>query len=149
MSKKQNTEPTCPHCSVRISEHPASRCLAVWIAVDVMEWEKTEQRPVVLKDWLDYPQEWYKTPDGRIVNITNIPDYPSSTIAALEVIERLKEKDFWFSLVYKSAIFSDDLNKAGWSAQFRCVRGGTRGDHFGVSTRLSLAICRAAIKGSQ
>ena len=130
----------CPHCNDHIDTHPASRCLDAWVAEAVLEFKPGGEAPLANDVWYYPPYE-----HGCI----GLLEYSTSIAAAFEMVEKLKENDFWFSLVYKSAIFSNDLNKAGWSAQFRCVRGGTRGDHFGVSVDPAHAISRAAIKAVQ
>lgn len=65
---------------------------------------------------------------------------------AMEVVEALKANDFWPSMTYKSGpLVADNILRPAWLARFRCVRGGTRGDHYAADESLPLAICRAAL----
>ncbi len=65
---------------------------------------------------------------------------------AMEVVEKLKAGDFWPSMTYKSGpLVTGGTLRPAWLARFRCVRGGTRGDHYAADESLALAICRAAL----
>ena len=123
----------CPHCNIHIDEHEATCCLAKWVAADVMEIVHGEYGEIIMYD-------------HGIYESSEPPDYPNDIAVAWEVVEKLMGDDFWLTLIHKTTVFRDDLDKPGWSARFRCTRAGIRGDHFGASTNQSLAICRAAIK---
>lgn len=72
---------------------------------------------------------------------------PAEEIAdAMKVVDKLKADDFWPSMTWQSGIFEDDWNRAAWFVRFRCVRAGTRGDHWAADESLPLAICLAARK---
>jgi hypothetical protein len=88
------------------------------------------------------------TGDERVdeSRMTAVPHYSTDISAAMEVVEKLKADDFWPSMNWKSGIFIDDWNRAAWFVRFRCVRGGTRGDHWHADESLPLAICRAALR---
>jgi hypothetical protein len=74
-----------------------------------------------------------------------VPDYTTDIAAAWQVVEWMRGEDFWFSLTYKCGVFLGELDKPGYFARFRCVRGGVRGEHFNAAESAPLAICRAAL----
>lgn len=75
-----------------------------------------------------------------------VADYSTEIYAAWEVVEKMKADDFWPSMTWKSGVIEGDWSRAVWFVRFRCVRGGTRGDHWAADESLPLAICKAALK---
>ena len=74
------------------------------------------------------------------------PYYSESANEAMQIVEKLKAEDFWPSMTWKSGVIPSEWDKAVWFVRFRCVRGGTRGDHWDYDESLPLAICKAALK---
>jgi len=71
---------------------------------------------------------------------------PSAEIKdAWRVVERMMALDFWPTLNYLCGE-AEPLDKPAWFARFRCVRGGTRGDHWATADTAYLAVCLAARK---
>jgi hypothetical protein len=74
---------------------------------------------------------------------------PAEDIAdAWQVVARLKQKDFWPTLNYLCGVM-EDTAKPGWFVRFRCVKAGTRGDHWAVDATDTVAICLAALKAGE
>lgn len=65
---------------------------------------------------------------------------------AFEVVDKMRQDDYWLSLVFKTS--RDDIYQiekpAHWQARFRCVRGATRPDGISESETRTTAICEAA-----
>ena len=76
---------------------------------------------------------------------TMISHYSTDNNAMQKVIDVMRTRDFWWSASYKMACFVDDLRKPGYAVRFRCVYGGTRGDHIGVADTLAHATSIAAL----
>lgn len=70
---------------------------------------------------------------------------PTTDISqAFQVVEQMRENDFWFSMVYKDCAFVGSRDP-GYYVVFRCVRGGDhRGEHDGADKNPAMAICLAA-----
>lgn len=64
---------------------------------------------------------------------------------AFRVVDKMQDDDFWFSMTYKECA-SPETRSAMYQVVFRCVRGGTRGDHIAANDNPSRAICEAALK---
>lgn len=77
-------------------------------------------------------------------NLYWMPHYSRDIAAAMQVVEKMHQDDFWWSASYKET-YVDEIFKAGYSVTFRCVRAGTRGDHTATDLTLSEAICKAAV----
>lgn len=129
----------------------AGRELNAMVAERVMGWRVIHYFGALEGDGFN-PRgtNYYIAPDGE-KRCDLVGDWkgwhPSTDIsAALEVVEKLKADDFWPSMNWKSGVFIDDWNRAVWFVRFRCVRGGTRGDHWHADESLPLAICFAALK---
>jgi len=96
MSKTQNKEPTCPHCAVKISEHPESRCLDAWEAEAVMGLEVYMSHEEYLKSgsphaqyWnsaVHYPAYWWN--EGWAMSVA---PYSTDITAAWQVEEKIEE----------------------------------------------------------
>lgn len=72
--------------------------------------------------------------------------------AAWEVVEKMKEKDFWWSSSFKSGIFKANINKPGHEVEFRRVKLGINDephDYVAIAETLPLAICLAALSASE
>jgi len=75
--------------------------------------------------------------------------HPSTDIAqAFQVVEKMREQDYWFSIVYKTEMSRDGERELppAWWARFRCVQGGTRPDGYDHADTPEMAICKAALR---
>ena len=64
-----------------------------------------------------------------------------------QMIEKLKNDDFWWSATYKSNEMGDGSEgPPHYHVRFRCVRGATRGDHYAIADTLPRATAIAALK---
>jgi len=105
-----------------------------WIAENVMGWY--------------FRGTYYKTsPESKFIEQWTDHWHPTTDIAqAFEVVEKMRENDFWFSLSYKTERINDRTHELdpGWYARFRCVSGGARKDGYADAETPALAICKAA-----
>ena len=101
-----------------------------WIALKIMGWRRATNH-------------WVK---GNKLQYAFDSWHPTESISdAFQVVEKMREDDFWFSMSYKEGI-APDFKGPGYMVRFRCVRGATRGDHIGYAETAPLAICLAAKK---
>lgn len=144
----------CKRCDKPIKEHEAGRETDACVADVVMEFEVYADHGEYLEagfphaaEWgkgVIYPAFWWEDePSGWAMSVLF---YSTDMRESMRVVDKMHEKDFWFSMSYKSAVFPGDLETAGWQAVFRCVQAGIRGDHIGVSLDPKEAICRAALR---
>jgi len=90
----------------------------------------------------DYPPAF---PAPTKDDIRNLPDSPNDWDAMEELIDKAWENDFWWSSEYKTEPSSHGESEPSYSVRFRCVRGGTRGDHVCEGPSLPTANTRAFI----
>ena len=74
-----------------------------------------------------------------------LPQFSRSNDAMQDVVDAMRERDFWWSASYKTACYPDDLNRPGYEVTFRCVYGGTRGTHTAAASTLAHATALAAL----
>lgn len=115
-----------------------------WLAENVMEWKKEEQAVIwnsTVHMW-EHALCWLQKPLP-----VRVSDWrPTISISdAFQVVEKMYENDFWFSCAYKQE-HGISSGIEGYFTKFRCVRGATRGEHEGYSTKLPESICLAAKK---
>lgn len=114
----------------------AGERLDALIAIHVMDWKLTDRRPPDIKNWSNYPDEWYEEPDGFLSNVTSIPPYSTEIAAAWGVWKRMPE--------------AKALDEAGglFSARFHCEwgAGGWELGYYAVGSTPMLAVCKAALK---
>ena len=96
-----------------------------------------------------YSRDWYVIEDQiPDTGLAALPYYSADLDdAAGEVVEKMKELDFWWSATYKEPAWIEDKWQAAYFVTFRCVRGGNnRETRTAFALELPHAICRAALK---
>ena len=121
------SELQCPHCSVEIDEHPASRCLDYWIAEQVLDLSCLHDPPTGILLPVDI----------------QVKPYSSDIAAAWEVAEKMAEQWPDFS-VGSGWIKGNDGN---WSVSWGFDGHGWEWTEPCESA--PLAICKAALLAVQ
>ena len=127
----------CPRCNVTVDEHPANRCLDVWVAEAVIGWRKTS--PL----WCAYPpsfvgeMEEYRWP-ARL-GVQPVPKYSTSIAEAWEVVERLEKLGFiWNMTAGEINLLRPEWVTSDLARSVPCISG--------KAERTPWAICRVALK---
>jgi hypothetical protein len=55
------------------------------LVAEALGWKRTDERPPDYHNWTNYPDVWYRTPNGTIENVTNIPPYSTDIAAAWQM----------------------------------------------------------------
>ena len=106
----------CPHCGVHIDEHPASRCLDAWVAVDVMElagvgldsvgdfqYLHSPDRPHFVSEYsTDIAAAWEV--EQKIEELKLRARYVQHLVAAMLGKEVDSDEDMWWLLAHASPL---------------------------------------------
>ena len=121
----------------------------------------TEERIKRLAEWLGWKWPNFVILNGEVKHLPEgIPAYyefyhnwdPITQIQdAWMLVEKARELDYWFSVVYKT---KDIISEGGfghesppfWEARFRCIRGAVRPDGIAEAPTAPEAICAAIEK---
>lgn len=117
----------CPRCETLIDDHEAIRCLDAWVAEEVMD------RKLAIKNG-----NWWMEDAEINAAFCKLPKYSTSIEAAWEVLMKLHQQDWGYSVSFRSVMLCHESWIASSVAQSRPVIE-EKGD-------IELAICRAAIK---
>lgn len=92
-----------------------------------------------------YPNGWLVTEGYHRVEMHDYPFFTRSLDAAWLLVERLRERNFWFSALYKPSIYLEKLEKFGCEVVFQFVEeDGPKKLFTAVAPTLPHAICLAA-----
>lgn len=123
------------------------------VAERVMGWHVTDKRPPSPQNWAAYPDVWFETPSGDLMNAAQVPYYSTDIPAAWQVFEKIARPDDLSIGVRSKTFYYNNPRKWETVDGYAVLEHDThnnelRETEIAWARTAPLAICRAALKAA-